>query len=42
LCAAEQIGSVSYLKLWEDASKEAREFMHACLARHKKIFGWNV
>ena len=40
LCAAEQIGTVSYLRLWEDASAEAREFMHACLARHKKIFGW--
>jgi hypothetical protein len=40
LCAAEQIGTVSYLGLWEDASEEAREFMHACLARHKKIFDW--
>jgi hypothetical protein len=40
LCAAEQIGSVSYLGLWEDASEEAREFMHACLARHKQILGW--
>jgi DNA-binding MarR family transcriptional regulator len=40
LCAAEQIGSVSYLGLWEDASKEAREFMRGCLERHKQIFGW--
>lgn len=39
-CAAEQIGTVSYLRLWEDASAEARDFMHRCLARHKKIFGW--
>jgi hypothetical protein len=39
-CAAEQIGTVSYLRLWEDASAEARDFMHGCLSRHKKIFGW--
>lgn len=39
-CAAERIGTVSYLRLWEDASPEAREFMHGCLSRHKKIFGW--
>jgi len=39
-CAAEQIGTVSYLKLWEDASKEAQEFMRSCLARHKQILGW--
>jgi len=38
MCAAEQIGAVSYLSLWEDASEEAREFMHACIARHKQIF----
>jgi len=40
LCAAEQIGTVSYLKLWENASKEAQEFMRGCRARHKQIFGW--
>lgn len=41
LCAAEQIGTVSYLGLWEGASQEARDFMHGCLARHKQIFEWD-
>ena len=39
LCAAEAVGTVSYHD-FENASKEAQEFMRSCLARHKQIFGW--